>query len=119
VAGKELVPQPFRDLHSIPIAGTTIAYLHPTERTSISGRRMMWRLRKGQGVSPMKQRGWVLVAVVACLLTGVVALRAGGSAPSEPTSEVAVAAHDPLDSAAGWRYRRCQPHHWRACILKH
>jgi hypothetical protein len=26
--------------------------------------------------------------------------------------------HDPLASEAAWRWRQCQPAHWRACVLQ-
>jgi hypothetical protein len=80
----------------------------------------------------MKRSG-LLIATLACLLvTGIALYQAGwltpGAAgyprsarhaallPAAPIAEVN--GSDPLARDAAWRWRQCQPLHWRACLLQ-
>jgi hypothetical protein len=75
----------------------------------------------------MKKRGLLILTVFTVLLTGVVASYAGwfsgsragrsGAHHLDPRSHAK--ARDVGLTDAAWRYRRCQPLHWRAMFLQH
>lgn len=60
----------------------------------------------------MKRYGLLLTTAGMVLLTGWVLHAAGWFTQARSTKTA-----DPLASPAGWRYRQCQPHHWRYCVL--
>ena len=43
--------------------------------------------------------------------------RTGQAAPSRPTA--GARSREQALSDAAWRWRDCQPHHWRDCLLQH
>ncbi len=73
----------------------------------------------------MKRPVWLLVTILTLLLTGLVLTWAGWLQAEAPKpvsgwrSDSHVKNHDALTSEAAWRWRRCQPTHWRACLLQH
>ncbi len=64
-------------------------------------------------------RSGLLLAAVAILFTGAALKRtlfpAASAAPDLPRH---ITAACPADSAAAWRFRQCQPDHWRSCMLQ-
>ena len=60
------------------------------------------------------------------LLTGTLLNQAGWfagkgtdrPAPRKTETRVQAQAHDSLNTEAAWRFRRCQPSHWRAMVLQ-
>jgi len=71
----------------------------------------------------MRRSIWVLATLLTFLLTGIVLSRAGWLQARSATthqldSRSHTQAHDPLASEAAWRWRHCQPVHWRACVLQ-
>jgi hypothetical protein len=69
----------------------------------------------------MKRSGLLFVTVLAFLLTGFT-LPYTGWLHARTTRHVEARSHaknrDPLSSDTGWRWRQCQPAHWRACLLQ-
>jgi hypothetical protein len=69
----------------------------------------------------MIRRGLLAVTLATLALTGIV-LVAGGR-PGRPSWQRRARASPPapcqdaLGIQAALRYRQCQPHHWRACLL--
>ena len=72
----------------------------------------------------MKWRGLVIATVLTLLATTGVLARAGWfaaslrSLPPHGEARSRLKAHDPFASEAAYRWRRCQPTHWRACVLQ-
>jgi hypothetical protein len=80
----------------------------------------------------MKRPGLFLATFGFLLLTGITLFQAGwltpaaaGHLPSSrhaallPAAPIAeVKGPDPFTSDAAWRWRECQPQHWRACLLQ-
>jgi len=71
----------------------------------------------------MKRRGLLFptlltISCTALFLTGAGWFSAGHSSP-HPDSRTHAKAQVPLLTEAAWRYRRCQPVHWRAMMLQH
>ena len=70
---------------------------------------------------------WMLVTILTLCLTGLVLTWAGWLHAESPKaissrrsdSAAHVKSHESLTSDAAWRWRRCQPNHWRACLLQH
>jgi hypothetical protein len=70
----------------------------------------------------MRRRGLILTTLGAVLLTGFVYLRSAWPSGSEHQDTIRVVPADSsgdLNSEAGWRYRQCQPRHWRYCMIQH
>jgi hypothetical protein len=71
----------------------------------------------------MKRSVWTIITIFTLSLTGLILLWAGWLQAKTPKAVSDVGAHiknhDSLTSDAAWRWRRCQPTHWRACLLKH
>jgi hypothetical protein len=70
----------------------------------------------------MKTRSLLLATVLTLLCTGFFLTYAGwfaGSSSRRPDARSHARAHDGFNSDAAWRYRRCQPVHWRAMMLQH
>jgi hypothetical protein len=65
----------------------------------------------------MKQRGFVLPAMVVGLCAGVTLTLGGWFAAGRPSPDRAIAPVAP-DNDAVQRYRSAQPQHWRACLLQ-
>ncbi len=74
----------------------------------------------------MKRHGLLILPLLA--LTGLMLARAGWLSPHiQPSAlasqaaapAVAAAPANPLHSGAGCRWRPCQPHHWRDCMLRY
>lgn len=72
----------------------------------------------------MKVLGLFFATTLSVLMSGVVVHKAGWlSAPREAVSRrcVEIGSRAPSDDAsyreAAARWRRCQPHHWRYCLL--
>ena len=79
----------------------------------------------------MKRPGLLIATLGVLLLTGLTLYHAGWLTPAAaghlssrhaallPAAPVAeVQGPDPLASDAAWRWRQCQPLHWRACLLQ-
>jgi len=71
----------------------------------------------------MKRIVWVVTTICTLICTGFVLANScwfqPRSAPAhswQPSSRTE--ANDSLSSEAVWRWRQCQPTHWRACILQ-
>jgi hypothetical protein len=75
----------------------------------------------------MRKRGLLIVTVFTVLLTGVLSTYAGwfsGNHPVRPAyhhpdPRSHAKARDSMTTDAAWRYRHCQPVHWRALMLQH
>jgi hypothetical protein len=74
----------------------------------------------------MKRSSLFLATLVSILLTGFVLPTTGWVGARSPRANHHVSestgqasACDPFQSDAAWRWRHCQPNHWRACLLKH
>jgi hypothetical protein len=75
----------------------------------------------------MKRHSLLFVTLFTLLLTGGVLPHTGWltsrSAHASPSHGAETHGHarsrDPLASDAAWRWRQCQPTHWRACLLQH
>jgi hypothetical protein len=75
----------------------------------------------------MKNRGLLALTMLTVLLTGLLATyagwfsgnRASRPSPRHPDPRSHAKARDLVTSEAAWRYRRCQPVHWRAMFLHH
>jgi hypothetical protein len=75
----------------------------------------------------MKKRSLLVATAFTLLLTGLLLtyagwFSAGGSARAASHRADAhshAKASDDLSSEAAWRYRRCQPVHWRTLMLQH
>jgi hypothetical protein len=71
----------------------------------------------------VKCYGLILATLGMTLLSGW-ALRSAGwfsrpvREPARPCRPHARSA-DPLASESAWRYRQCQPHHWRYLVMPH
>jgi hypothetical protein len=63
----------------------------------------------------LKRFGLILIAIALLVLAGWCVSRSGG----QPRSSGPHGGTDPLSTAAGWRYRQNQPHHWRYIMLQH
>jgi hypothetical protein len=63
----------------------------------------------------MKRWGLLVATLAMILVTGWVLHRTGWLSRPTRTSHTRIT--DPLHTAAGWRYRQNQPHHWRYCVL--
>ncbi len=74
----------------------------------------------------MKRFVWIFTTLCTLVCTGYVLANScwfqGRSGPAHysPSSQVhdRARADDSLSSEAVWRWRQCQPTHWRACILQ-
>jgi hypothetical protein len=74
----------------------------------------------------MRPYGLLILTVVTLVLTGLALTRAGWlqntsaacDRPAHLKAHVQISLHDALTSEAAWRWRHCQPHHWRACLLQ-
>lgn len=69
----------------------------------------------------MKCRGLVFATLFTVVITGFVLSKAGWLTASRSASHRPrghVKAQDPFATEAGERWRHCQPHHWRACLLQ-
>ncbi len=73
----------------------------------------------------MKRRGLALVTVLTILFTGFVLARAGWFAAAYTLRSLPhrvdarhLKSYDPFTGAAAARWRRCQPAHWRACMMQ-
>jgi hypothetical protein len=74
----------------------------------------------------MQRHAFLFVTTGALFLTGLVLARAGWSvispSPSEPPAhvkaQIQISLREALASEAAGRWRRCQPVHWRACLLQ-
>lgn len=71
----------------------------------------------------MKRCGLDVATLLTVLLTTWVLTKAGWfasarSATPHPVERAAAKADDPYASDAAARFRRCQPTHWRACLLQ-
>jgi hypothetical protein len=73
----------------------------------------------------MKLRGLILVTLLTLVVTGLTLSQArwfaaptGRALFRRPVSHRHAEARDPFDTAAAWRWRQCQPTHWRACLLQ-
>ena len=73
----------------------------------------------------MKRYGWLVVALLALPLTALALPRAGRSNPEVERPAVPstirldeARSRDQRLSEAAWRWRNCQPHHWRDCLLQ-
>lgn len=74
----------------------------------------------------MTRLSFSLVTFCCLTLTGLVVVKAGwlavtrNESPStrrgEPRAQLR--AQESTASEAAWRWRRCQPHHWRTCFLQ-
>jgi hypothetical protein len=65
----------------------------------------------------------MVATLLTFLLTGIVLSRSGWLQARSATtphldSRNNVQTHDALASDAAWRWRHCQPVHWRACVLQ-
>jgi hypothetical protein len=72
----------------------------------------------------MKHFVWVLTTLSTMACTGLVLANScwfqDGPAPTPSGKSAAHAkADDSLAPDAVWRWRQCQPTHWRACVLQH
>ena len=75
----------------------------------------------------MPRRSLLHVTWMTVVLTGVVlphtrwSLTRSGRLHSSgaAASHCAFRSRDPLASDAAWRWRQCQPTHWRSCLLQH
>jgi hypothetical protein len=75
----------------------------------------------------MKRPVWLVITIVTLFKTVVVLALAGWLQAEAPHSAAGrqsnsahhVKNHDSLTSDAAWRWKRCQPAHWRACMLQH
>jgi hypothetical protein len=64
----------------------------------------------------------ITFSVTGSLLTGAgwfSATRPARAASHHPDTHSHARAQDTMTSEAAWRYRRCQPVHWRALMLQH
>ena len=66
----------------------------------------------------MKPSGLVLATVFTLLLTGIVLSQTSWRNPPSPSLHDHARARDPFAGEAAWRWRHCQPTHWRACLLQ-
>jgi hypothetical protein len=74
----------------------------------------------------MQRRGLILTTALSLCLTGLVVphsawLRARAPRVLSARSQVLsgqAGAREPVISQAEWRWRTCQPNHWRACLLQ-
>jgi len=65
----------------------------------------------------------MVATLLTFLLTGIVLSRSGWFQARSATTHHSdsrnhLQAPDPLESEAAWRWRHCQPAHWRACVLQ-
>ena len=73
----------------------------------------------------MKRCGLDFATVVTVLLTAFVLTKAGwfsaarSATPRPVELRGAAKIANPYTSEAALRFRRCQPTHWRACLLQH
>jgi hypothetical protein len=72
----------------------------------------------------MKRCGLDVATLLTVLLTAFVLTKAGWfaaarSAPPRRATVGGAKALSPYASEAAARFRRCQPTHWRACMLQH
>jgi hypothetical protein len=69
----------------------------------------------------MTRHGLLIAALLVLPLTGLALTRAGRLTPrANPSAPAAVAPPaNPLHTGAGCRWRTCQPHHWRDCMLRY
>jgi hypothetical protein len=74
----------------------------------------------------MKRWGLILATCLSLLLSGFVLAHPGWLQARPHRTTLArsleigarASASDKLASEAGWRWRQCQPNHWRACMLQ-
>ena len=68
----------------------------------------------------MKRPVWMIGTSLTLLLTAIVLARSGWFQARSATTRrhEHLQSSDPLASEAAWRWRHCQPAHWRACILQ-
>ena len=73
----------------------------------------------------MKRRGWILISLLTLLLTAFVLAQAGRLSarcshctPRNVELRSHAQAVDPFMTDAAFRWRNCEPHHWRACLLQ-
>jgi hypothetical protein len=71
----------------------------------------------------MKRRGLFFLTVLTLLGAGLATTAAGWYSGSHSPRRSDVHTHAkvqvPAMTEAAWRYRRCQPVHWRALMLQH
>ena len=76
----------------------------------------------------MKRHGLLIANLLALPLTGLALAHAGWLTPRShpsplatqaPAPAAAAQAVNPLHTGAGCRWRTCQPHHWRECMLRY
>jgi hypothetical protein len=71
----------------------------------------------------MKRRGLLFLTVLTLLCAGlgttVAGWYSGSPSPRRLESHPHAKAQGPAMTEAAWRYRRCQPVHWRALMLQH
>lgn len=67
----------------------------------------------------MNRFGLILAAFSSLVLTGTVLPRTGWmSFRASANAETQAHTPDPMASEAVWRWRHCEPNHWRACLLQ-
>jgi hypothetical protein len=68
----------------------------------------------------MKRNRLPVITLFAILLTSGVVGWTGWSAPTHSLAahHAGQAAHDPFATDTAWRWRQCQPRHWRYCMLQ-
>jgi hypothetical protein len=64
----------------------------------------------------MKRPGLLVAALLVLPLAGVALYRAGWCSPPGPPPTPPT--RDERLSEAAWRWRDCQPNHWRDCLLQ-
>ncbi len=73
----------------------------------------------------MTRRSLLPATLASVLLTGVVLTYTGWLSPRscQAASPHRTDAHarvgDPFTTSTAWRWRNCQPTHWRSCLLQH
>jgi len=67
--------------------------------------------------SIMKRTRLLVLTLCTVALTGAMIVHQ--SSRGVRSASPAVHADDPYSSPAAYRCKRCQPHHWRACMLQH